>query len=398
MKIVYINSAYGGSTGKIVRDLMENLPSSDQAYFFYGYGSDEKTEYVEKIGNKFEMFFDKVFTKLFDIHGLNCFFATKKLISKLKEIQPDVVHLHNLHGHFINYKMLFEYLKTQNIKIVWTLHDCWAFTGHCAYFDMAKCEKWKTQCKNCPNKKRYPSSVLFDHSNKNFKIKKQLFAGCKDLTIVTPSKWLANLVGQSFLKDYKTIVINNGINLGNFKIYSDEEKVSIKNKFQVAQTKKIAIGVASPFGERKGYDDFIKLSKLIDDSKWQIVMVGLQKTQLANLPKNIVGIAKTDNQIELAKLYSCASIFLNLTYEDNFPTTNIESLACGTPILTYKTGGSVESVDESNGFVVEQGDIREVNQVLSNFDRCKFDSVELSNNAKKMYERKVFAEKYMELY
>ncbi len=201
MKLVIINaeSGKGGGPATICDDIYFNFIKSDgdnQALVCYGRQCNEKTNVNRyKIGNKISLGYHLIITRLFDAHGLGSICETRKLIRRIKEYQPDVVNLHNIHGYYINYKLLFKYLKEANIPVVWTLHDCWPFTGHCAYFDLAGCEKWKTGCEACPQKSSYPKSIWLDRSKKNYELKKDLFAGlAENLTIVTPSAWLAELV------------------------------------------------------------------------------------------------------------------------------------------------------------------------------------------------------------
>lgn len=287
---------------------------------------------------------------------------------------------------------MFDYIKSANKKVVWTLHDCWAFTGHCAYFDMAKCDKWKTGCGKCPNLKKYPNSWFFDRSSSLYKTKKAVFSGVKDMTIVCPSQWLAELVKQSYLSDYPIKVINNGINLEDFKIIDNHTFDNV-----VDRSKKIILGVASPFGERKGYSNYISLSKIIDKEKYQIVMCGVNEEQVKELESyDIVGITRTDSKQKLAELYSLAYCFVNMTFEDNFPTVNIEALACGLPIITYNTGGSVEVITEDNGIVVEQGDIEAVKMAIYNMS--EYDRQKIADNAIKKYSSEIMANAYINLY
>ena len=249
--------------------------------------------------------------------------------------------MHNLHGYYLNVGILFDYLKTCGKKIIWTLHDCWAFTGHCSYFTAAGCEKWKEQCFCCPQKCSYPKSLI-DKSERNFWRKRTVFTGIPNLTIVTPSKWLADLVKESFLKEYDVKVINNGIDLTAFKPTESDFRV----KYGL-ENKKIILGVASVWDERKGLNDFVKLANEIDDDTC-IVLVGVNEKQKKNLPSKILCVERTNNVAELAGVYTAADLFFNPTYEDNYPTVNLEAQACGTPVVTYATGGSIESVPSEN--------------------------------------------------
>ncbi len=353
MKVLMINSVCGiKSTGKICTDIADALCKEGHAVKI-GYGREfvpEKYQkYAVRIGSNFDVKMHALKSRFFDRAGFYSKRSTKKFIKWVKGFDPDVIHLHNIHGYYINIKILFEYLRTCGKKIIWTLHDCWAFTGHCAYFDFVGCDKWTSVCDCCPQKSSYPSSIVLDNSKKNFKDKKKLFCGIPNLTIVTPSNWLKELVKKSFLQEYDVKVIKNGIDVDIFKRTPSD----FKKKYGV-EDKKIILGVASVWDRRKGLEDFIKLSKAVSDD-YKIVLVGVSDSQKAQLPENIIGIQKTFDATELAGIYTASDVLFNPTYEDNYPTVNLEAQACGTPVITYDTGGSVESVPEDN--VVKKGDI-----------------------------------------
>ena len=272
-----------------------------------------------------------------------------------------------------------------NKKVIWTCHDCWAFTGHCCYFDYNGCNKWKELCHNCPQKKEYPKSFIFDSSKKNFILKKELFPKLQDLTIVVPSIWLYKIVSESFFKNNKIIVINNGIDTNKFKYRENK----IKEKYNIIN-KKIILGVASVWSKRKGLDDFIELSKKIDNT-YIIILVGLNKNEINKLPLSIIGIEKTDSPEELAELYSAADVFFNPTYEDNYPTTNLEAIACNTPVITYNTGGSIESA-KLFGYIVKKGDIESVIEKIKLLNKLK------PLNNKKDISIENMVDKYLKLY
>lgn len=345
MRILMINSVCGiRSTGRICTDLAEMLEKQGhEVKIAYGRESvpEKYQKYAVRIGSNLDVKLHGLKARLFDASGFGSKRATKRFVEWVKAYDPDVIHLHNLHGYYLHLGILFEYLKTCGKKIVWTLHDCWAFTGHCAHFTLAKCEKWKTGCGHCPQKDSYPKSFS-DHAKRNFEKKKALFCGIPDLTLVTPSAWLAGLVKESFLREYSVRVIHNGIDLSVFQPTAGD----FKERYGL-QNKTIILGVASVWNKGKGFDDFLKLSKILDD-RYAIVLVGVSKEQKSKLPENIVGIERTNSTRELAEIYTAADVFFNPTYEDNYPTVNLEAQACGTPVITYRTGGSVESVPSEN--------------------------------------------------
>lgn len=366
MKVLMINVCCGmGSTGRICTDIAELLIERGHECKI-AYGRDDVPEKYRniavKIGSDLGVYRNALKSRLFDNEGFNAKCATERFLKWVKEYDPDVIHLHNLHGYYLNVEILFGYLKTCNKKIVWTLHDCWSFTGHCSYFDYPHCDKWKMGCGGCIRLHDYPKSVT-DHSKRNYKKKKELFTGIPNLTIVTPSQWLADLVRQSTLKEYPVEVINNGIDHSVFKPTPSNfrEKNGLKEK-------KILLGIASVWDKRKGFDDFLKLSGLIDDD-YRIVMVGVNQKQKKRLPNNIIGIERTNNTMELAEIYTAADLFVNPTREEVLGMVNIEANACGTPVITYKTGGSPECINIKSGRVVERDDI---NALLNGIEEiCK---------------------------
>lgn len=351
-KIVQINSVVNtGSTGHIAEDIGKlAIENEFESYIAYGRISRESSSTLIKIGNKLSFYFHVLLTRFFDLHGLGSYLATKKFTKELDSIKPDIIHLHNIHGYYINYKVLFNYLANKSIPVVWTLHDCWTFTGHCSHFTFVNCGDWKQNCVCCPQRMSYPKSFL-DNSKYNFKSKKKYFTCVKNINFVIPSHWLADQVKSSFLKGYPVTVINNGINIDIFKPCCEKSE------------KCLILGVAGVWDQRKGLDDFIKLAKLISDQE-EILLIGLSKNQIDKLPLNVKGIERTESQKELAEWYSKATVFVNPTYEDTFPTTNLEALACGTPVITYKGTGSVETIDDSTGIVVNTGDIKAVYEAI----------------------------------
>jgi glycosyltransferase involved in cell wall biosynthesis len=353
-----INSVINtGSTGRIAEEIGKfAILNGWKSYIAYGrYGCESASTKI-KIGNLFGTYWHVFLTRLFDRHGAGSKYATRVLVKKIKQINPDIIHLHNVHGYYIHIGMLFKFLAELKIPVVWTLHDCWTFTGHCSHFSFVGCNKWKTQCKACPQKHMYPKSIFLDRSYNNFREKRKYFLLVRErLTLVPVSNWLAELCQQSFLKEVPIKRIHNGVDTNLFKPIVEDTKMLVREKYNI-KSKFLILGVATKWSDRKGFNDFFALSALLPDD-CLILLLGLSKQQCKNLPSNIVGIARTDSINELVELYSTADVFLNPTLEDTFPTTNLEALACGTPVVTYRTGGSVESVSEDTGFVVEQNNV-----------------------------------------
>lgn len=392
MKIVEINLGNYGSTGKIMYGIGE-LCENNGHKVLYAYPScktQKENDYI--ICSRFmHRLFEKAsfFTGR---DGLFAYFETKRFLIKINKFHPDAIHFHNLHSNYINLQILFKYIKKYKVKTIWTLHDCWAFTGHCSHFTMVKCGKWKIGCNKCPQYKEYPKSY-FDNSKKMYKLKQKWFMGIENMTIVTPSQWLADLVKQSFLKDYPVKVINNGIDLSIFK----PTESNFRQKYNIAEDKFILLGVAFGWGRRKGLDVFIELSKRLSD-KYQIVLVGTDDNVDKQLPGNIISIHRTQNQTELAEIYSAADLFANPTREENYPTVNMESLACGTPVLTFRTGGSPEIIDETCGIVVECDDIDALENEIKRICTKKPYSKDACLARAKSFDMNERFQEYIELY
>lgn len=356
MKVVQLNVTCGaGSTGKIclaVSGLLNERGVENYILFTEG---ESGYQYGIKYADKYEIKLEALKSRIFGNYGFNSKALTKKLITKLEEIKPDIVHLHNLHGHGCNLEMLFNYFREKNIKLFWTFHDCWAFTGYCPHFDMSGCDKWQTGCDLCPQKASY--SFFSDKSDKLYSKKKELFYDL-DMTIITPSEWLKALVKKSFLKDYRVRVINNGIDLNVFKPRESDfrKKYGLEGKFLI-------LGVAFNWDERKGIDVFSNLSHTLPYD-CAVVLVGKNKNTENLLYDNVTLIDRTENQKQLAEIYSACDLFVNTTREDTFPTVNIEALACGTPVLTFDTGGSAEIIDSTCGMSVRKNDTDSLVQAI----------------------------------
>lgn len=398
MKILLqINSVVNkGSTGRIAEGIGKvALENGWESHIAYGRDAGKSESEIYKIGNQYDIYKHVAITRLFDRHGFSGRNATKKLVTHINQIQPDVIHLHNIHGYYLHIEEFFTFLAKLGRPVVWTLHDSWSYTGHCAYYMAANCEKWKTQCHHCPISNSYPESLFIDQSSRNFSDKKKLFGALQNLTIVTPSQWLANEVQQSFLNKHDVKVINNGININEFKKIDAAEA---RKKYGIDK-EQVILGVASEWSERKGMQEFLKLSERLDENS-QIVLVGVEQDKIESLPQNVLGIPRTESIIELAQLYSLANVFANPTKEDNFPTTNLEALACGTPIVTYKTGGSTESVDADTGLVVQTNSIDELSNAIQQIMQKPKEHFEVNcrKKAVNFYDEKLKFAEYLELY
>ena len=391
MRIVLVNSVCGvGSTGRICADLTKTLLSSgNDVRIAYGRGEcpNELKQNAIRIGDNRSVSVHAIRSRLTDSSGLGSYRATKTFISWLDDLKPDVIHLHNIHGYYIHVPTLFNYLKLSQAKVIWTLHDTWAISGHSGTCDKVQCTKWKTGCSRCPLKKEYPLAYL-DFSHRNWVWKKELFSGLPHLTIVTPSQWLADAVGVSFLKSYKTFVIHNGIDTDTFRVLDD------RSRYNGSDGKIRILGVANAWSKYKGLEDFVKLSKELDASKYRITLVGLTSKQIESLPKTIVGIERTKDVEELVRLYNNSDYFVNMTYCDVFPTVNLEALACGTKVITYSTGGCPETVRDYGGIVVPRGDLSGIVNTIRSSPSQKIDIDAVHED----YSIRRFSNDYLNLY
>lgn len=354
MNVLHINAVPYGSTAQIAKGL--SLMAQKNGYdpymaFGYSYHPMPGLFHEIKCGNVLDKTLHLILGRVTGFHGCFSRVTTRAFLRKLPAV-PSVIHLHNLHGWYLNLPLLFRYIKKHRIPVVWTFHDCWAFTGHCPHFAMVKCDRWKTGCQGCPQYRDYPE-CLYDHSKMMYGLKKEWFTGVENLTIVTPSQWLADLVKESFLKDYPVKVIHNGIDLNVFRPTPGD----FRQRYGIPEGKKILLGVAFGWGVRKGLDVFVELAKRLDPEQYQIVLVGTDDRVDRQLPENIISIHRTNNQQELAQIYTAADLFVNPTREENYPTVNMESIACGTPVLTFRTGGSPEILDELTGAAVDCDDL-----------------------------------------
>lgn len=395
-RAVFINShSNSGSTGRINEGIMSVFANENfEVKSYFGRGKDLSNFSTEHLGNLTDLCFHGLKSVVFDAHGLGSRRVTSRFVDELKRFNPNLIVLHNIHGYYLNYEVLFNYLKEFNGRVFWVLHDCWSFTGHCAYFDYVKCEKWKTQCDKCPQLRTYPKSFLFDNSSENYIRKKKAFVGVKDMTLICVSNWLDSLVSKSFLSEYPRRVIHNGLDLEKFKPNFEFNKFINAAK---ENSKKIILGVANVWSPRKGLKEFVKLSKILN-SDWQIILVGIDKKEVGALPLNITPIKRTESIEELCQLYTQSDVFVNLSLEDNFPTTILESLACNTKVITYDTGGCSEALTDEVGIVIEKGNVNLVKEAidLSEVNRGSFQR--MRQYVSEHFDAKMKFNEYIELY
>ena len=355
MRVFQLNTFCGvKSTGRIAAEIAR-LVEKDGGECRIGYGvpdiSEDSRPFAYRIGNPLGRKIHAVIRKLLDAEGYGSFWATRKLIHDLKDFHPDLIHLHNIHGCYLNFRLLFDYLEKAEIPVIWTLHDCWPFTGHCAYFDYSGCEKWKQECRHCPQQKSYPVCIGVDGSRRNYRNKKAWFTKLKNLTFVAPCQWMTKPLSASFMGTYPVRVIVNGVNLHTFHPVSSQLRAEYK-----LEDKKVCLAVASEWDERKGLKYICQAAEKLG-TEYHFVVVGLELEQIQALPANVLGLQHTSSTEELAAWYTTADCFLNPTLEDNMPMVNLEALACGTPVVVFETGGCPEAVDETCGMVVKQGDL-----------------------------------------
>lgn len=391
----------------MLKEHRSRLADGDSSFVFWGRGRNPENECEWKFANEFGCKIHAILDRLTGKHGFYSSFATRKLLQRLECINPDVIHLHNIHGYYINIVMLFQWLVEHDCLVEWTLHDCWAFTGHCAYFTSVNCTQWKQSCAElaeCPQLKTYPKTYSKGSCRWNYRQKRKIFTQlpADRLKIITPSKWLADLTRESFLSKYTIEVRHNTIDSSVFK----ETPCSFRTYFDLGN-KFLILGVASPWSDRKGLTDFIRLANDLDSARFAILLVGLSKTQIDQIPdcfsdlidienvdfsqstrvhtstssydsskedskfaneapSSFIGkvvslphggrlflMPKTECASQLAALYSSSNVLFNPTIEDNFPTVNLEAESCKTPVITYDTGGCAETINLFNSRCVK---------------------------------------------
>lgn len=397
MKILQINTSFNTSAPGRIASEIDDLLLAGGHLSVVGYGRKcfKQDSKVIKIGNRIDFLIHVMISRLLDRHGFGSKVATKHFINRVKRYNPDIIHIHNLHGYYIHLDILFNYIKEENKPVIWTLHDCWPFTGHCSYFNRAECLRWQVGCYDCPLKNFYPASWFLDNSKNNYLKKEAVFSNVNSLILVTPSQWLSCYLSKSFLKKYPRKIIYNGVDIKRFKPYDPS---IIKNRLGIMD-EYIILGVANVWSNRKGLDDFMRL-RMIMGPEFVIILIGLSSKQIKSLPGGILGFSRTENIEELSAFYSAADIFVNPTLVDNFPTVNLESLACGTPVVTYDTGGSPESIDSETGRVVPKGNVSALKEAIMDIvaQDLKALSALCRSRAEKLYDSNKNYRDYLNLY
>jgi len=390
MKLLQINTTVNsGSTGKIAEAIGQLAISHGwESYIAYGRGKPQSESHLIRIGDDWDMRWHGIETRLLDNHGLASRRVTRHFINQIEEINPDIIHLHNIHGYYLNYPLLFDYLKCWKGPVIWTWHDIWPMTGHCAYFGQKACDLWRIGCNNCPRKNVYPKSVLNNRAAKNFETKRSVYADLDNLTIVTVSNWMEKIKKDSFMKKVPSIVIHNGIDLEIFHPVSG-----------TPCNKTYVLAVANVWAKEKGLYDLISLRAQLAQNI-DIVIIGLNSKQITTLPKDIKGLRCTQNVNELKFYYSNAIALINPTWGDNFPTINLEALACGTPVITYNTGGSPEAIDANTGIIIDRGDVHGLADAVMKItnEKDKYTSEQCRTRAMTYFDKDVCFKKYFDLY
>ncbi|MCI7040923.1 MAG: glycosyltransferase [Lachnospiraceae bacterium] len=394
-KLVQINTVFNASTGRIMTDIQRHAEKAGYDTISFVGRPPVSGEVKGKVfGNPFSFWTHVILTTLFDAQGYGSYFSTKKLIRWIKEENPDIIHLHNLHGYYLHIPSFCKFLSQEyQGKVFWTFHDCWPVTGHCAYFTSVNCDNWKKECYHCPQKTEYPISFFLDGSRRNYRMKKKWFESIPNLTIIAPSKWVKEIVQESFLKDKKIEVVNNGIDLN---VFSPKVNHTIWGKYHIPQGKKILLGVANIWDKRKGLNDFIELSRAMSDD-YHIVLVGLTKAQIKKMPSRITGIERTQDREELVKLYSNAHIFVNPSLEESFSLVTLEAMACGTPVIVLDTSAVKELVSEDNGVVLKNHTPDDYIRAIQVIENMKLQKSKICKHAQ-IYDSQINALKILKLY
>ena len=392
--ILQINvDANNGSNGSIARDIGTLVLNRGwNSYIAYGRRHIPCDSNLIRVGNKWDVRWHGLESRILDNHGLSSRLVTKSFLKKIDEIHPDIIHLHNIHGYYINYRILFEYISSRNIPIVWTLHDLWPMTGHCSISN--DCDKFTFGCHNCPAKTGYPKSLLFDFSKRNFEIKKKTFTLPARMVITTVSKWLKEETSKSFLNKYPVRVIYDGIDTDCFRPTQSNlrDKLNLNGKY-------IILAAAANWTVSKGWNDYITLASYLPKD-FVIILVGVSKDKYRDLPDNIIPISRIENKSELAKYYSMADILLNLSYAETFGMTTAEALACGTPGISYNRTACPEVLSQDTGIIVDAGNIGQVAEAIETIKKRdkQFYSYKCRQRVLDNFDSKIVNQEFLNIY
>lgn len=387
MRVYQINVVCGtGSTGRIAADISRAVEEAGgRCRIAYGRGKAPDDVDSFRISNRIDLYYHAFMTRLTDRHGLYSKHATKRLLRDIQTYNPDVIHLHNIHGYYLNYEMLFGFLKKYGKPVVWTLHDCWAFTGHCSHFSAVGCNQWEKKCKNCCQLKQYPACSMKGNVQNNFYRKKTAFSNMSNVRILVPSQWLEDIVKRSFLGSYPIEVLYNYVDTDLFR----PTEGKFRERYHL-QNKKIVLGVANIWNERKGFYEMLELAQRLGES-YAVVMVGLNKKQLKELPEGVIGLEQTSNTRELADIYSAADVYVNLSIEETFGLTTVEAIACGTPAIVYK-GTACEEIARKTGGIVIDSDMDELVKAIQST------SNKIAVLDKRLYTKETYMRKIHDIY
>lgn len=394
MNIALINTVPFGSTGQICRDLIRHATQrGHRTLFAVGYTRRVAVpEGCTVVGGFFSKGIHKVASYLTGAEGCFSLLPTWRLIRKLERFSPDILHLHNLHGHYLNLPLLFRYIKRHRIRVIWTLHDCWGFTGHCTHFESVGCDRWQTGCHDCPSLSTYPASRP-DRTARNYRRKQAWLSGIPELTLVTPSRWLAGMVGQSFLRSYPVYVLPNGIRLSLF-----QPTRSRFRELHGLDGLHIVLGVAYSWSQRKGLDVLVELARRLEADTYRIVIVGFDRDRDGEPPPGLLAIPRIDDSAALAALYSAADVFVNPTREETLGLVNLEALACGMPGITFASGGSPECYDSSCGSSIPSGDIAGMEREIRRICQTRPYTAEACRQRALRFDREEICRRYIQLY
>ena len=360
MKVLMINSVCGvRSTGRICTDLAQMLEAKGhEVKIAYGRMAvpEMHQKYAYRIGSNRDVKLHGLKARVWDASGFGSKAATRRFIKWVEQFDPDIIHLHNIHGYYLNVEMLFKYLRHCGKPILWSFYDCWSFTGHCAHFDYNGCQKWQDGCCNCQFKGDYPKSFV-DRSKENHERKRRLFTGIPNLQLIVPSKWMAEMVSQSYMKDYPCHILPNGIDVEQFS------PVSGARDTYVSEGQHLVVGVSSVWQKMKGLEHINKLAQSLPKEKYAILLVGGGEDK-EPIDPSILRVHHTDSVKELCRIYTAADVFINPTLQETQGLTTVEAFACGTPAVVFNAGGAAECVDDTCGIIVPKDDTKALQEAI----------------------------------